>query len=99
MIFTILPLGIALIKPLISDPFARIVIGSASAYFDSYYFLQGGVCLIILAGVFWLSETDRLKIAIVTACVYLFFINSVLMPRLGGLAVSGERSRSPGPTA
>jgi len=88
IIFTILPLGIALIKPLIGDPFARIVIGSAGTYFDSYYFLQGGICLIILAGVFWLSETDRLKIAIVTACVYLFFINSVLMPRLGGLMQS-----------
>ena len=88
IIFTILPLCIALIKPFIGDPFARIVIGSASAYFDSYYFLQCGVCLIILGGVFWLSETDRLKIALVIACVYLFFINSVLMPRLGGLMQS-----------
>jgi len=88
MIFTILPLCIALIKPLIGDPFAIIVIESAGSYFNLQYFLQCGVCLIILAGLLWMRETERLKIALVTACVYLFFINSVLMPRLGGLMQS-----------
>jgi len=88
MIFTLLPLGIVLIKPLIGDEFARIVMQSAGAYFDLNYFLQGGACLFILAGVFWLWETDRLKIVLITACVYLFFINAVLMPRLGGLMQS-----------
>jgi 4-amino-4-deoxy-L-arabinose transferase-like glycosyltransferase len=88
MIFTILPLCITLIKPLIGDQFALIVIESAGTYFDSYYFLQCGVCIMILASVFRLAKTDRLKIALITACVYLFFINSVLMPRLGGLMQS-----------
>ena len=88
IIFTILPLCINFIKPLIGDAFALIVIESAGTYFDFSYFLQCGICILILSGVFWLSETDRLKIVLITACVYLFFINSVLMPRLGGLMQS-----------
>jgi hypothetical protein len=84
-LLSVLPALIPAVTPLVNDRFAVYVMSSAGNYFGQSYYVASGILIFWLAGITFSSKVDRIKLVLMTAVIYMVFINLVLMPRIGDL--------------
>jgi hypothetical protein len=87
-LLSVLPALIPFVAPFVNDRFALYVMSSAGNYFGFGYYLTSGLLIFWLTVITFSDKVDRVKLALMTAVIYLVFINLVVMPRIGDLLQS-----------
>ena len=87
-LLAVLPALIPAVAPFVNDRFAIYVMSSADNYFGFGYYVASGLLIFLMAVIVFSTKVDRVKRALMTAVIYLIFINLVMMPRMGDLLQS-----------
>ncbi|MBW1837792.1 MAG: glycosyltransferase family 39 protein [Deltaproteobacteria bacterium] len=87
-LLAVLPALIPAVAPFVNDRFAVYVMSSAGNYFGCGYYVASGLLIFLMAVIAFSGKVDRVKRALMTAVIYLVFINLVMMPRMGDLLQS-----------
>jgi hypothetical protein len=87
-LLSVLPALIPFVAPFVNDRFALYVMSSAGNYFGFGYYLASGLLIFWMTVITFSDKLDRVKLALMTAVIYLVFINLVVMPRIGDLLQS-----------
>jgi hypothetical protein len=87
-LLSVVPAFSPIVVPFVDDRFAVYVMSAAYNYFGWGYYFACALLIFWMAGIAFSDKIDRVKLALVTAVIYLVFINMVVMPRIGDLLQS-----------